>query len=445
MRSVWCGMQMGFAVFVVAFVAFTTPGHAEDAAAPETWSLHWQATFVDQYHPAFRSAYRGANSLDPGSRGNETFDATLFAGLRLWQGGEVYANPEIDQGFGLSNTLGLAAFSSGEAYKVGKSEPYLRLQRLFFRQTFDLGGDTQMVDAAANQLGSTRSADNLVITAGKFSVGDVFDSNGYAHDQRQDFLNWAVIDSGAFDYAADAWGYSYGLTAELTQGAWTLRSGLFDLSRVPNSTQLQRGFGQFEVVGEIEWRNALLGREGKIKLLGYLNQGRMGRYDDAVQWGQSTGGAPDMTRVRRTASKAGYGLNLEQPVSDSLGVFVRLSTSDGSKEAYEFTEINWSTVAGLSLKGASWGRPQDTVGLALVANGLSKAGQRYLAAGGMGILIGDGQLTNYGAEKIVEIYYTAPMTDWLFVTGDYQFAANPAYNGARGPVSILALRLHAAL
>jgi high affinity Mn2+ porin len=189
----------------------------------------------------------------------------------------------------------------------------------------------------------------------------------------------------------------------------------------------------------------LLGREGKIKLLGYLNQGRMGRYDDAVQAAKMTGGVPDVAPVRRTASKVGYGLNLEQPVSDSLGVFIRLSTSDGSKEAYEFTEINWSTVVGLSLKGARWGRPQDSVGLALVANGLSKAGQRYLAAGGMGILIGDGRLTDYGAEKIVELYYTAPMTDWLFVTGDYQFAANPAYNGARGPVSILALRLHAAL
>ncbi len=425
-----------------ALVAFSAPLQAEQ---PETWSLHWQTTFVEQYHPAFRSPYRGDNSLDPASRGDETFDATLFAGVRLWQDGEVYANPEIDQGFGLSNTLGLAGFASGEAYKVGKAEPYLRLQRLFFRQSFDLGGETQTLDAAANQLGGTRSADNLIITAGKFSVGDVFDANSYAHDQRQDFLNWAVIDSGAFDYAADAWGYTYGLAAELTQGAWTLRSGLFDLSRVPNSTQLQRGFGQFEVVGEIEWRSAFFGREGKIKLLSYLNRGRMGRYDDAVQGAKATGGAPDMARVRRTASKAGYGLNLEQPLSDSLALFARLSTSDGSKEAYEFTEINASAAAGLALQGAAWGRPQDTAGLALVVNGLSKAGRRYLAAGGMGILIGDGQLPDYGAEKIAELYYTAPMTNWLFVTGDYQFAANPAYNGARGPVSILALRLHAAL
>ena len=439
------GMRTTFAIFVAAFFASSAPLLAEDAAPPESWSLHWQTTFVEQYHPAFRSAYRGANSLDPGSRGNETIDATLFAGLRLWQGGEVYANPEIDQGFGLSNTLGLAGFASGEAYKVGKPAPYLRLQRLFFRQTFDLGGENQTIDAGANQLGGVRSADNLVITAGKISVGDVFDANGYAHDQRQDFLNWAVIDSGAFDYAADAWGYSYGLTAELTEGGWTLRSGLFDLSRVPNSTQLQRGFGQFEVVGEIERRSTLFGRECKIKLLGYLNQGRMGRYDDAVQAAKRAGGVPDMAPVRRSASKAGYGLNLEQPLSDSLGVFARLSASDGSKEAYEFTEINWSTVAGLSLKGSLWGRAQDTVGLALVYNGLSKPAQRYLAAGGMGILIGDGQLTEYGAEKIAELYYTAPMTGWLFVTGDYQFAANPAYNRARGPVSILALRLHAAL
>lgn len=439
MRAV-CGMKMKFAVGLASLVALFTPLKAE---SPESWSLHWQTTFVEQYHPAFRSAYRGANSLDPGSRGNETFDATLFAGLRLWQGGEVYANPEIDQGFGLSNTLGLAGFASGEAYKVGKPAPYVRLQRLFFRQSFDLGGESQTVEAGPNQLGGSRSADNLVITAGKISVGDIFDANSYAHDQRQDFLNWSVIDSGAFDYAADAWGYSYGIAAELTEGALTLRGGLFDLSRVPNSTQLQRGFGQFEVVGEIEWRTALLGREGKIKLLGYLNQGRMGRYDDAVQ--QAKGGTPDMAPVRREASKTGYGLNLEQPVSDSLAVFARFSASDGSKEAYEFTEINWSTVLGVSLKGSAWGRAQDTVGVALVANGISKAARRYFAAGGMGILIGDSQLSDYGAEKIAEIYYTAPLSQWLFVTGDYQFAANPAYNGARGPVSILGLRLHAAL
>src|SRR4029077_4908102 len=129
-------------------------------------------------------------SLDTGSRGNETFDATLYVGARLWRGAELYANPEIDQGFGLSNTLGVAVFPSGEAYKVGKADPYFRLQRLFFRQTFDLGGDVQEIGPSANQLGETQTADTLVISAGKLSVTDIFDVNAFAHDPKQDFLNW---------------------------------------------------------------------------------------------------------------------------------------------------------------------------------------------------------------------------------------------------------------
>jgi len=435
-RLIVCNLATMLAVSAGAS-AQNTPG------APETWSLHGQATFVEQYHPAFRSPYRGPNSLDPGSRGDETFDATLFAGVRLWDGGEAYANPEIDQGFGLSNTLGTAGFPSGEAYKVGKAEPYFRLQRLFFRQTFNLGGEVQSVDSDANQLAGTKTADNLVITLGKFSVTDVFDTNVYAHDPKQDFLNWSIIDSGAFDYAADAWGYSYGVAAEWTQGWWTLRTGLFDLSRVPNTTKLERGFDQFELVAEAEERHTLWDEPGKLKLLGFLNRGRMGDYGEAVSLALISHTTPDMVLVRRYASRPGGALNLEQQITDNLGVFVRLSLNDGSKEAYEFTEINRSVAAGLSLKGSDWGRPNDTVGVAGVVNALSNSARAYFAAGGMGILIGDGQLTRYGTEDIVEVYYSAQLTGWLAASADYQLIANPAYNGDRGPVSILGARLHA--
>lgn len=406
------------------------------AADTETWSLHAQSTFVEQFHPGFRSPYRGANSLDPAARGNETFDATLFIGARLWQGGELYLNPEVDQGFGLSNTLGVAGYVSGEAYKVGKAVPYMRLQRVFFRQSFDLGGETQSVESAANQLAGTRSADNLVFTIGKISVGDVFDANSYAHDQHSDFLNWSLIDSGAFDYAADAWGYTYGATAELTQGRFTWRLGLFDLSRVPNTTQLQRGLAQFEIVGEVEERHQLWGRAGKLKLLGFLNRGRMGDYDDAVAAGAN------MDRVRKYASRPGVALNLEQEIADDLGLFTRLSWNDGSKEAFEFTEINRSAALGLSLKGTSWGRNADAVGVAVVVNDISAAAERYFAAGGMGILIGDGRLTHAGTENIAEAYYAAALTNWLTASLDYQLVVNPAYNRDRGPVSVLGARLH---
>jgi high affinity Mn2+ porin len=429
--------RAAFAALLLSVAA--TAALADD----ESWSVHGQATFVDQYHPAFRSPYQGANSLSPKSVGDETFDATVFLGARVWDGGAIYADPEIDQGFGLSNTLGVAGFPSGEAYKVGKAEPYFRLQRLFFRQTIDLGGDSEAVESDANQLGATQTADRLVVTGGKIAPTDIFDANSYAHDQRADFLNWSAIDAGAYDYAADAWGYSYGVAAEWRQGPWTLRGGLFDLSKVPNSTELETDFSQFELVAELERRLTLWDRPTTVRLLGFVNRGRMGNYEDAVALAQQTGGVPDTALVRRYASKPGVSFNAEQQLSDDLGAFLRLSADDGSKEAYEFTEINRSAELGLSLKGARWQRGDDTVGVTLVVNGISKAARDYFAAGGLGILIGDGRLPHYGAETILEAYYNAKLTGWLSAGADYQFIADPAYNRDRGPVSVLAVRLHA--
>jgi len=423
---------------------FATPAMAQDNA-DENFNLHGQFVFVEQYHPAFRSPYRGANSLDPGSRGDETVSAGVEMGARLWYGGEAYADAEIDQGFGLSDTLGVAGFPSGEAYKVGADIPYFRLQRLLLRQTFDLGGEMQNIDDGANQLAGHRTADNLVITAGKFSVTDIFDTNAYAHDPSSDFLNWAVIDAGAFDYAADAWGYSYGGTAEWTQSWWTLRGGVFALSRIPNSRELQTDFSQFSLIGEAEERHTMWGAAGKLKLLGYVNRGRMGSYDDALALARATGEVPNTALVRRYASRPGGELNFEQQIAGDLGAFARASVNDGSEEAYEFTEVNRSLSAGLSLKGTQWNRPNDTVGAAFVVNDMSNAARAYFAAGGLGILIGDGRLPHYGVEQILETYYSAGLTDWLSASADYQFIANPAYNCDRGPVSVLGVRLHAQL
>jgi high affinity Mn2+ porin len=410
-------------------------------APPEDWSLHGQVTGVVQYHPSFRSSYQGANSLDPGNSGRETMDLTLYAGVRLWEGGQLFVNPEIDQGFGLSNTLGVAAFPSGEAYKVGASDPYFRLPRLFLRQTFALGPDVETVGPGANQLAGPQPVDSLVLTGGKFSLVDLFDTNRYAHDPRTDFLNWAVIESGAFDYPADAWGYSYGAAVEWNQSNWTARFGTFALSRVPNSRELDRGFGQFALIGELERRYAWDGRPGKLKLLGFANHGLMGRYDDALARSRTTGAIPDTSLVRQTLSRAGFALNLEQELGADLGLFARASINDGGKEAFEFTEINRSISLGLSLKGHRWRRSEDTVGLALVINGLSTAARDYFDAGGLGILIGDGAL-RYGTEKIAEAYYAWQVAPHWTVAANYQYIDHPAYNRDRGPVSVPGARLH---
>jgi high affinity Mn2+ porin len=430
-------------VGAIILSTFPAVAVADDPATPENVAVHGQATFTEQYHPDFTSPYIGHNSLQPGAAGAETFDATLFLGMRLWNGAEAWLDPEIDQGFGLSNTLGVAGFPSGEAYKVGSWSPYFRLQRAFIRQTVDLGGGSENVDPDANQLGGTRSKNNLILTIGKVAVTDIFDTNTYAHDPRGDFLNWSVIDSGAFDYAADAWGYSYGMAAEWSQGDWTLRAGLFDLSVVPNSKELETDLSQYEFVTELERRISLWGESGKVKLLGYVNRGRMGSYDDAIALGVATDAVPDTSLVRRTASRPGAALNIEQQINDDLGAFARLSWNDGSEEAYEFTEINHSGSVGLSLKGNAWNRSNDTVGIAAVVNGLSAPAQAYFADGGLGILIGDGRLPHYGTEDISELYYDAAVAKRFSVTLDYQYVAHPAYNRDRGPVSVLAARLHA--
>src|SRR5579864_1660536 len=194
------------------------------ALETDNFAFHGQATYVNQYSAPFRAPYSGPNSLDA-NIGRETTDVTLYAGVRLWSGAEAWINPEIDQGFGLSSTLGAAGFPSGEAYKAGADYPYVRLHRAFLRQTINLGGDAEKLDAGFNQFSGSQTADRLVFTVGKIGVGDVFDTNKYAHDPRGDFLNWSIIDTGTFDYAADAWGYSVGAAAEWYQGPWTLRGG----------------------------------------------------------------------------------------------------------------------------------------------------------------------------------------------------------------------------
>jgi high affinity Mn2+ porin len=396
---------------------------------------------LHQFTPRFRSPYTGTNSLLP-NQGRETWDVTLYAGLRLWSGAEVWVNPEIDQGFGLSNTLGVAGFTSGEAYKVGASVPYARIPRMFVRQTINLAGSSDKVEGDINQFAGTQTADRLVFTVGKFAVTDVFDTNKYAHDPRKDFMNWALVDTGTFDYAADAWGYTYGAAAEWYQGPWTARAGIFDLSIVPNSTELDPTFRQFQMIGEIERRYELWGRPGKVAVTGFLTRGRMGSFADAINLAAMTGDPADTALVRRYRSRSGLSVNAEQQVTDDIGVFARAGIASGNIEPYEFSDIDRTVAAGATVSGKKWGRPDDAFGIAGVANGISKQHEAYFNAGGLGILVGDGQLPNPGGEYILETFYSFPIWFWR-ATLDYQLIVNPAYNRDRGPVSVFGTRLRA--
>jgi high affinity Mn2+ porin len=407
----------------------------------ERYAVHGQATYVEQDTDDFRAPYRGRNSLTP-DRGRETSDLTLYVGARLWRGAEFWISPELDQGRGLDDTLGLAAFSSGEAYKVGSNAPYLRLPRLYVRQTVDTGGERENVQGIANQLAGSRGADRWVFTVGKFSVTDVFDTNQYAHDPRNDFLNWAAVDAGTYDYAADAWGYTVGAAAERYIGSWTFRAGVFDLSVVPNDPHLDPAFHQFQMDGEIEKRYSLFGKTGRILFTAWDTRGRMGLLDQAIALGLATATPPSPALVRQYRSRVGGSFSLEQPVTDDFGLFARVGKAQGNVEVFEFTDVDRSVEVGGSLKGTGWYRPGDTFGVAVLDDGISAEREEYLNLGGLGILVGDGRLPHPGAEEVVETYYSIGLVSWLQLSADYQYIKNPAYNRDRGPVSIWAVRLH---
>jgi len=414
--------------------------------------FHGQTTVTWQGYHLSRSPYEGANSLEGGTQGREIADVNLAVGLRLWQGAELWFVPGIDQGFGIGTTHGLAGFSSGESYKLGATYPYARIDRTFVRQTVDLDGAAQDTDADMLHFAGSTTEDRVVLTAGKFSVADLFDTNRYANSPKTDFLNWSLINTGTFDYAADAWGYTYGAAAEWYQSNWALRGGVFDLSPTPTGGgNSANGYGndptfrQFQLVSEIERGHTLWGQPGSVKLTGFLSRGNAGNFKDAINLSQATGlGVTDaLAAVRHYQSRPGVSINLQQQVSDIVGVFARAGWADGNVEPWDFADIDRTVSAGVSLSGKRWGRPDDTLGVAGVVNGIAKAHQEYLAAGGLGILIGDGQLPKYKPEKILETYYSFAVTPALKLSADYQFIADPAYNAQRGPVSVIAGRVHA--
>jgi high affinity Mn2+ porin len=449
-------MQTSRVVVTVLMASYATALSAQQSAlAPadepaaaqgsdDRFAIHGQVTFVEQADDRFHAPYSGPNSLTP-DRGAETLDLTFYLGLRLWRGAEAWINPEIDQGFGLNDTLGVADFPSGAGYKVGRSHPYWRLPRLFVRQAINLDGSSEAVEADENQFAVSQSANRWVFTLGKLAVTDVFDNNDYAHDPRHDFLSWTALDPGTFDYAADAWGYSVGGAAEWYQGAWTVRAGLFDLSDVPNSEVLDHGFHEYQLLGELERRYQLASLPGKVLVTVFDSHGRMALLDEAIARSQATGEEINaaLISVRQYRDRTGISANVQQHLTDELGLFARAGKAGGNVETYEFTDSDQSITAGLSLKGLRWHRAEDTWGLAVMENKISGTRERYLNAGGLGILVGDGQLPHPAPEQVLESYYEYAPTRWGQITLDYQYVLNPAYNSDRGPVSIIALRVHA--
>ena len=409
----------------------------------DDWSVHGQATYIAERKPSFDAAYSGPNSLGAAAARSYSFTTTLLAGARLWQGAEAFANLEGVQGIPFSNLTGVGGFTNGELQKTaGPSLKWYRA-RLFARQTFGFGGGTETVEEDKNQLRGEADRRRLVITAGNLAVTDLFDNNRFAHDPRTDFFNWSIMDSGAYDYAADARGYSWGIAAEWHDVDWVLRAGRFLVPKESNGLALDtRILEHYGDQLELEKPVSIGGRDGRVRVLAFHNVAVMGRFRDAIALGEQLGQAPDLARVRRKTDKWGAALNVEQEVARDVGVFARLSANNGETETYSFTEIDRSLALGASLKGKRWGRDDDEIGLAFVRNGLSLAHRDYLAAGGLGFFLGDGRL-NYRAEQIVEAYYNVGVAKWFTLGFDVQRIANPGYNADRGPAGFYGMRLHA--
>jgi high affinity Mn2+ porin len=410
-------------------------------ADPESdrWEIHGQGTFLPQGYPAFHAPYSGPNSLTPAPQLQQTWSNSLFLNARLWEGGEVYYNPELLQGFGLNDTVGVAGFPSGEAQKSNFPYPHYNTSRLFVRQTFGFGGEQEELASGPTQLASKVDVSRLTLQAGKFAVVDIFDGNAYAKDSRKDFMNWSIWAPGAFDYSADKVGLTYGATAELNQKQWALRGGYFLMQAVSNSNSFDtRVFERGTYVLELETRYSLFSQPGKLRTIAWLNSAFSGSYRETLD---NPAFDLDIAQTRRGRIKYGYIINVEQALSDEVGLFGRWSWNDGKTEIMAFTDIDASLSLGLSLKGAKWGRPDDVIGIGGAINALSRDHRDFIAAGGLGILIGDGQL-NYRRERILETYYAYALNKQLTLTADYQLVTNPAYNADRGPVHIFSGRLH---
>jgi len=425
--------------------AADTPAHAGSdpwPIAPDAWNIHGQFTFIGQGYPAFRSPYQGQNSLSGANQAKETVSATAFIGFRPWDGTDIYINPEITQGFGLSETVGVAGFPSFEAQKASFPMPRADVARVYLQQTFGLGGEQETIADGPNQIAGKEDISRLTIIAGKLAVTDFFDNNAYAHDGRTQFFNWNIDCCGSYDWTMDQLSYTWGAMAELNQKFWAFRAGYFLVPVVSNSDNLDTHVPDGEYIGELELRYSLFSQPGKLRLMGWANRANMGSYAAALAEPLTAPNYPDITLVRQVQTNYGFEANLEQAITDDFGVFSRASWNTGLYEIIAWTDCDESLSAGAQLKGTSWGRPNDKIGVAGVVEGLSGEARAYFAAGGLGILIGDGAL-NYRPEKILETYYSYSLNNWASLTFDYQFVADPAYNADRGPVHIFAGRLHA--
>lgn len=430
-----------FVTIHLLFFCFIASSQSIDTIKEETLSFHAQNTVITQHKPAFHAKYSGENSLISQKENQNTITATLYAGTKLWKGATAFINPEISGGSGLSTALGVAASTNGESFRVGNPAPKLYLARLFFRQLISIGDKTRYQEADANQLAGMLPDKYVSITAGKIDIADYFDNNIYSHDPRKQFMSWGLMDNGAWDYPANTRGYTDAVVIEYVTPKNELRYSIALVPAEANGNTLDYKIGKARSQTFEYTRNYdLNSKAGAVRFLAFYTIAKMGNYNESLKLNPT---GPDIIATRKYSnSKYGFGINAEQSISKSVGVFLKTSWNDGNNETWAFTEIDRTASIGAVTKGTKWKRGNDEVGLAYVMSGLSEPHKNYLKAGGKGFMLGDGALS-YGAEQFTELYYSAQLAkNNLFLTAAYQFILHPGYNKDRGPVNVFSVRVH---
>ena len=432
-------MAKRYQYITLILVCFSATAFSQDTLKAKWFAVHFQLTCIGQYHAPFQAKYIGYNSLQLKEKAAVSVTSTLFFGTRLWKGAYLFFNPEIAGGAGLSKTSGVAGFPNGETFRVGAPEPKVYIARMYLSQYISLSKNKVYQPDDFNQVAAYIPESYISFTVGRFSVADFFDDNSYAHDPRTQFMNWGLMSNGAWDYPANTRGYTYGLVLEYMRKNGGIRYGLTVVPKEANGSNMNFNLKQASshvIEGEASWN--IKGKPGKIRALAFLTMANMGNYNLASQMDTL-----DITATRKFSRfKYGFGVNAEQSINDFAAIFLKASWNDGANETWMFTEIDQSASAGISLDGRKWKRKHDVIGLALLVNGISKQHQNYLAKGGYGFIIGDGKL-NYASELIAETFYNIELwKERIFITPDYQFILNPAYNKDRGPTHVFALRAH---
>jgi high affinity Mn2+ porin len=420
---------------------------ASDSSAK--WTNHFQLTVIGQKHSAFPSKYIGNNSLaDTIEPIATSLTSTLFLGRRLWKNAAVYFNPEVSGGKGLSFATGVAGALNGETYRVGASEPQVFIARAFVQQYFPLGNTTyEYVEDDINKIAGKVPTSRITISAGKFAISDFFDDNAYSKDPRSQFFNWSMWANGAWDYPANTRGYTKGIIVELIKPTWAIRTSTVAVPRIANSPLMEYKAKAHSETIELEHKISFNKRPGNIRVLVSNTYSKAPSYAAGIK-ALSTNDTYLLDVIASNAENDQYGgkkicigLNLDEELTDDMGVFARAGWNDGRYATWAFTEIDRTLNAGISINGTKWKRPKDVWAIGGVINGLSNPHRDFIKAGGTGFIIGDGAL-NYGHEGILETYYNAHLSNFFWLTFDYQFVNNPAYNKDRGPVHVFGIRGH---